>query len=139
MKVGNTLNDLHNALAHAVYEGFPKIEYEDRDWEHYRITKEDRRITKTRNHREEDFSVEAMFPQTWASTALGFGGLGGAAMTTAYTIILKSDYGLGYCVYFQGRFAYRIDQPNDRFFQDINNKQMACVKDAENYYQKEKQ
>ena len=30
--------------------------------------------------------VEAMFPQTWSDTSLGFGGVGGQAFTTAYKI-----------------------------------------------------
>lgn len=136
MTASDAITDLHLALAHSVYEGFPEIEYEDRDWEHYRVSKEDRRITKKRKHTEHDITVLAMFPQTWSSTALGFGGLGGAAMTTAYTIVLESNYGLGCCVYFQGKFAYRIDKPNDRFFQDINNRQMVKVKEANDLYQK---
>lgn len=51
--------------------------------------------------------VVAMFPQTWGSTSIGFGGLGGAAMTTAYTVVL-TVHGTEFAVYFGGRFAYLV-------------------------------
>lgn len=40
-----------------------------------------------------------VFPELWSSTALGYGGMGGQAMTTAYTVIIvdrTSDMGLVY-------------------------------------------
>lgn len=49
-----------------------------------------------------------MFPQIWGSTAKGYGGMGGAAMTEAYTVVVstRSDA----CVYFQSStLAYRVD------------------------------
>ena len=124
----NPIENLHNALAHAVYEGFPTIEYEDRDWEHYRKTKEDKRVNKIRKHVDYDVNVYAMFPQTWGSTALGFGGVGGQAFTSAYVIILFSNQGSGCCVYFGGRFAYHVKKPNDKFFNDIKDRSMCDVK-----------
>jgi len=136
MKTGNGINDLHSAFAHAVYAGFPEFEYEDRDWEHYRKTKEDRRITKKGKHTEYNISVYAMFPQTWASTALGFGGIGGAAITSAYTTILESDQGGGFCVYFGGKFAYRIQQPNEKFYEDIARRNMSEVRGAGEKYER---
>jgi hypothetical protein len=49
------------------------------------------------------------FPQMWGSTALGFGGIGGAAMTKAQTtIVLPEDRSAAH-VYFNSRFAYTID------------------------------
>jgi len=54
----------------------------------------------------------AMFPQMWGSTALGFGGMGGAAMTTAYTIVMGTDYSRLYSVYFNGRYAYCAELTN---------------------------
>lgn len=130
------INKLHNALAHAQYEGFPEFEYEDRDWEHYRKTKEDKRIKKSRKHSSYDIIVFAMFTQTWGSTALGFGGLGGQAMTSDYVVILESEQA-GYCVYFGGRFAYRIAKPNEQFLEDvIINRRMADVSVAKTRYEK---
>ena len=34
-----------------------------------------------------EFEVISVFSQTWGSTALGFGGIGGQAITSAYTTI----------------------------------------------------
>jgi hypothetical protein len=135
MKHGNAITDLHAALAHAAYEGFSPIKYEDRDWELFRKTKEDLRIKKTRRPADDDIEVHAMFAQAWGSTALGFGGLGGQAITVAYTTVLQS--GAEFCVYFAGRFAYRVTAPGDRFFYDIAARRMADVRDHQKYVGKE--
>ena len=127
MRADKPLNDLHNALAHAAYEGFSIHEYEDRDWEAYSKGDKDKTVKKTRKHRDYDIEVYNMFPQTWGSTALGFGGIGGASMTTAYTIILYSQLNGEYCVYFGGSFAYRIDKPDNQFFEDISRGYMESV------------
>lgn len=127
------VNDLHHALAHAQYKGFPEIEYEDRDWEHYFKTKEDKRVTKKRSHASHDITLFAMFTQTWSSTALGFGGVGGQAFTSAYTIVLESEHGVGFCVYFGGKFAYRVERPNEKFFDDLNNRRMVEVSKSASY------
>ena len=126
------VNTLHHALAHASYKGFPEYEYEDRDW-----GKMDSKvmIKKKARHSERDMTVIAMFPQLWGSTALGFGGVGGAAMTNAYTIVIQSEQGFGYCVYFNGRLAYRIENPNSSFFEDINKRYMADVTMAKIRYE----
>lgn len=134
LNLGNGINDLHRAFAHATYEGFPEIHYEDRDWEHYRKTKEDKRIKKKRKHSEHDVYVFSMFPQTWGSTALGFGGLGGQAITSAYVVVLKSTVDRGFCVYFGGRFAYYVEHPNSTFFDDITKSKMCDVKEFYNRY-----
>lgn len=131
----NPINDLHHALANALYEGFPEFEYEDRDWEHYHKTKIDKRIKKSRRHSSYDITVFAMFTQTWSSTALGFGGVGGQAITGAYTIVLESEQGCGFCVYFGGRLAYHIQKPNQKFFDDILNRRMVEVKSAKSLYE----
>lgn len=60
-----------------------------------------------------------MFTQVWGSTALGFGGVGGQAITSAYTVVIGGPCG-DFCVYFAGRFAYRIERPNARFLNDIS-------------------
>lgn len=135
MRAGNGISDLHLALSHAMYEGFPEFTYHDRDWEHYRKTKEPRVIEKKRKHTEHDIGIYSMFSQTWGSTALGFNGLGGAAITDAYVIILHSYRGVpGFCVYFGGRFAYYIENPNQQFFNDIQSRNMASVEDAKTVY-----
>jgi hypothetical protein len=134
MFTNDPINTLHHALAHAQYEGFPEFEYEDRDWEQYYKTKKDVRITKSRKHSAHDITVFAMFTQTWGSTALGFGGVGGASMTSAYVVVLESEQGLGFCVYFGGRFAYHIKKPNPQFFDDVINRKMSDVRGAHTKY-----
>ena len=48
------------------------------------------------------------FPQLWGSTALGFGGPGGAAMTTAQSYAV--EFSGRVFVYFGSRFAYELDE-----------------------------
>ena len=57
----------------------------------------------------DDFEIYT-FTQAWGSTALGFGGIGGQAITEANTYVLvplysASDYNTCF-VYFAGRYAY---------------------------------
>lgn len=73
-----------------------------------------------------------MFMQMWGSTALGFGGMGGAAMTPAYTVIVKGPAGDA-CVYFMGRFAYRVPTRNAAFMADMAAQRMASVQNANKY------
>jgi hypothetical protein len=132
MSIDYPVDTLHRCIAHACYKGFPEIEYEDRDWS---ITDKKVFVTKARPHSERDITVQAMFPQTWSSTALGFGGLGGQVMTSAYTVVIKSQYA-GYLVYFGGRMAYNITRANDQFFKDIAECRMHEVKGAKEKYER---
>ncbi len=52
----------------------------------------------------DDLAVYA-WPQTWSSTALGFGGMGGQALTVAPTTVVVHENTA--FVYFAGRPAYR--------------------------------
>ena len=74
------------------------------------------------------------FDQTWGSPALGFGGCGGSAMTTArtYILIAKNDLKHAY-VYFSGRYAYTAFV-NDAFCEDMDKYQMASVQVAASRY-----
>ena len=74
-----------------------------------------------------------LFPQTWGSTALGFGGIGGAAMTTVSVAVITSLPRHRAAVYFGPRHAYTIDRPNAAFFVDVANHQMVALKDAIKY------
>ncbi|PRY38492.1 hypothetical protein CLV58_109219 [Spirosoma oryzae] len=72
------------------------------------------------------------FQQTWGSTALGFGGMGGSAITQAYTTVIVCKQQA--VVYFGGRKAYRVDQMNQNFADDLKNHRMAsCKRAAERY------
>jgi len=132
-KDSQPINSLHLSLAHASYEGFPLYEYESRDWSSSDKTA---RITKQERHTEYHMSVYSMFSQEWSSTAMGFGGLGGQAITSAYTVIIQSERGCGFCVYFGGRFAYRIEKPNQKFFEDVSSRQMSKVAGAKALYER---
>lgn len=60
-----------------------------------------------------------VFLQAWASTALGFGGIGGQAMTSAYTTVIWEENTGIYGVFFGERLAYAIKSPNDLFMEDL--------------------
>lgn len=67
------------------------------------------------------------FPQLWGSTALGFSGFGGQAMTTAYTTV-AADINTGiYGVFFEETLAYIIKNPNEQFYEDLSNHKMVEV------------
>lgn len=72
------------------------------------------------------------FPQVWSSTALGFGGVGGNAITSAYTTVVVGPFGDA-CVYFNGRFAYQVLNANAAFYEDLSAFNMASVADARKY------
>lgn len=81
----------------------------------------------------DDFDI-IDFDQTWASTALGFGGMGGSAMTTERTYVLTSrkyeDYAI---VYFGGTYAYCVKK-NEAFERDLEQHLMASVQGATTRY-----
>ena len=89
-----------------------------------------------------------VFTQTWASTALGFGGVGGSAMTTKYTTVFRthifsiySNYKMDkdmffYTVFFDSEFAYIIPSEghrNEKIEDDIKKRQMKSVREAKDY------
>ena len=68
--------------------------------------------------------------QMWGSTACGFGGIGGAAMTNADTIIVEfSEYKVA-CVYHSGRFAYSC-MTDDSYRAYVNFRSFPGKADAE--------
>ena len=70
------------------------------------------------------------FPQTWGSTALGFGGIGGSAMTTAQTYVVTVQGRV--LVYFGSRFAYEIkDTLRWKLEEYLNKRFFPAVKDFE--------
>jgi hypothetical protein len=134
--VENPITDLADCVAHAQYVGFSDIEYETRDWETYRKTREDVRVPARRRPTTRDFGVYAMFPQTWGSTALGHGGMGGAAMTTAYTVVLECYATQEFLVYFGGEFCYKVDRRSCNhavFVEDCRNHCLVSKRDSEKY------
>jgi hypothetical protein len=144
MRLGSAVQAVHEAVAAALHRDLPHIEYADRDWQVWRsLTPEQQKqsqqdrslgwITKTRPPQDYDVEV-CMFPQTWGSTALGYGGMGGAAVTTAYTVVV-SDH-VHACVYFgSGTLAYSVNlnscTPDGRaqFHADVQNHRMVARAD----------
>ena len=80
----------------------------------------------------DDFELYT-FNQIWGSTALGFGGIGGQAMTSARTYVFVPVTCNQKCfVYFGGRYAYTADYC-DNFREDLRNQQMVAVNLAGKY------
>jgi hypothetical protein len=71
------------------------------------------------------------FPQMWGSTALGFGGIGGQAMTKALTTVIYDPHNDFCAVFFDGRLAYYYKNPSGAFFEDIRLMRMEpCSRSA---------
>lgn len=116
--MSNPITTLHEALSAAVLRDLPECVYTERDWvEWHKMSQEMRNdaiknnTVPTTTHSRRPYTDEVnvtLFNQGWGSTALGYDGIGGAALTDAYTVIVEF---LGtYCVYFGcGRLAYKID------------------------------
>jgi hypothetical protein len=118
MHLGSPFDALHGAIASAVHQDIPEITYQDRDWAAFKGMTGPEQVDAVNNHTEPmitktrrvytDEVEVVMFPQTWGSTALGYGGIGGSAMTPAYTVVVSYENYM--CVYFGGgRLAYRLD------------------------------
>lgn len=75
-----------------------------------------------------------MFEQTWGSTALGFGGIGGQAVTSAYTVVVDGPMGDA-CVYFGGTLAYHVLKPNAQFREDVAQHALRDRAGAANRYE----
>ena len=75
----------------------------------------------------DDFEMYT-FEQMWGSTALGFGGIGGQAMTVARTyVFIPIPTNDQKCfVYFGGKFAYAVNYSR-KFMDDVQAGRMASV------------
>ncbi len=128
MSTDNPIETLAASLHAGCLRDLPDIEYRDRDWEAHRkfmngLSNEEKValhakeketgqvegpfVEKIRRPSPHDCEV-VMFPQTWGSTALGFGGVGGQAFTNAYTVVVECARAGAKAVYFGGRFAYLV-------------------------------
>ena len=83
----------------------------------------------TRRRRKLEEFVIHDFDQTWASTALGFGG---SALTTARTYVLIPYHEEKAYVYYGTRFAYECGI-NGRLYEDIKKHDIASVQDKGRY------
>lgn len=74
----------------------------------------------------DDFEIH-IFEQTWGSTALGFSGIGGQAMTTANTYVFIPLFVHQNCfVYFGAKFAYAVPY-SEVFVKDVGQQKMEPV------------
>lgn len=74
-----------------------------------------------------------IFSQTWPNTALGYKGAAGCdVITTADTIVIYHPEGPAMVYYECDRLAYKVEKPNNKFFEDLSH---ATLKD-ENIYEK---
>ena len=80
----------------------------------------------------DDFELHT-FEQIWRSTALGFGGVGGQAVTSAMTyVFIPMGVNQKCFVYFAGRFAYTVDY-SDKFMKDVLGCNVASVYESGKY------
>lgn len=118
MNTSNPITSMATALMRALDRDLPPIRYERKG------EKRERRPLQ------QEVSV-CQFQQQWGSTALGFGGIGGAAMTIADTTVVLCQSSA--CVYFNGEHAYTIKRCNDLFDGDCLSQSMRKVADAKDY------
>ena len=95
---------------------------------------------KSHNHRAVTFSIET-FPQTWGSTCTGFditedgkATVGGCAMTTEYTTVVRASRINSYVVFFGDRICYAIHNPTKEFYDDLMNRNLASLSEAKKRY-----
>ena len=70
------------------------------------------------------------FIQVWSTTALGFDyTFSGQAITPAYTTVVETIDGK-YYVFFDGRFAYCVENPTEEFRKDLANLSLKSVEKA---------
>lgn len=82
---------------------------------------------KDRQHTTVDNFQMLIFDQVWGSTALGFGGIGGQAMTKARTYVFIPEVDGENCiVYFAGRFAYSVPY-SETFMEDVRAGRLESV------------
>lgn len=115
MNIDHPSKALSDALGAAIHRDLSPIPY--RRWTP--AMKKDgvaRDDAPLEHRRPSSWEVEVvMFPETWGSTALGYGGVGGSAMTPAYTIIVSCDQVAEACIYWGGsRLGAKLDLTDRR-------------------------
>ena len=131
MRSGNCVESLASAFYSALLVDLPDIDY--KQWTPAMKkdgVKPEEAPVKQRRPREDDVEV-VHFEQGWGSTALGFGGMGGSAMTSAYTTVVTCNGAAA--IYFAGRHAYSIAKYNTKFIIDMSGQAMASRRDAGRY------
>ena len=129
----NPIETLSLAIGAAIHNEkiLPSIEYEWKSPSDHREGK-----PGVMKQRRPDLSRDIQvvhFPQSWGSTALGFGGMGGAAITSAYTTIVMMNH-LYAAVFFGGEHAYSVKM-DSTFRDDMHLQRMPDVSMAHKKYE----
>ena len=134
MRSGDGIADSLLCLGMACAKDLPDIEYERtvfRKEDAGKAMHERPREKALRRPIPEECDVYS-WPQTWGSTAIGFGGMGGASMTTAQTTLVRHNN--KWAVYFGQRLAYLLDKPvTSAFTNDFQTRSMRPVEDCGKY------
>lgn len=112
------MSDLNQAIAHYSTELVysipqpPQTNQRGIEW-NKRIARDVKMFWSNRGYDEFlDFNVH-MVKQNWGSTSAGWGGIGGAAMTETYTVVIHCFKLQIIAVYYQGQIAYVMDISGD--------------------------
>lgn len=127
----NHIRDLASAIFSACHTNLTSIEYEG-FVPHAQRAKGIKGEKLNRRPTEHDIEV-CQFEQTWGSTALGHGGIGGTSTTTAPTtvVICRNEA----CVYFGGQFAYKVSARCQQLREDIRKQHVASKRESTMYEQ----
>lgn len=110
MQLEHPSETIAEALGAALHRDFSEISYKGWTPKMKRdgLTKEEAPI-KHRRPSTRDVEI-TMFAESWGSTALGYGGMGGSAITPAYTVIVECGQVSEACVYWGcGRLGVKLD------------------------------
>ena len=95
---------------------------------------------KLQNYQAITFDIET-FPQIWGSTCTGFditedgkATVGGCAMTTEYTTVVRANRINSYVVFFGDRICYAVHDPGKEFYDDLMNRNLASLSEAKKKY-----
>lgn len=140
---------LASALHHAANCALPEVSHTVLDRESMAVwspearhaaAKANRLLYKSASRRPypEECEIKAMFLQTWGSTAMGFGGVGGAAVTSVYTVVIQGPDRTA-AVYWAGQLAYLVppgvsDAQREMFRQDVSKGHTAARRNAAERY-----
>ncbi len=130
MRAYNPIETLAEAIYSATLRDLPGIEYESKTIEQRKNNLPGE--LKKRRPDQRDITIRH-FPQIWGSTALGFGGMGGASMSEAYTTIVFLNNTIA-AVYFGGGFAYSV-MVNEVFMKDVTACRAGSISDAQKNYE----
>lgn len=87
-----------------------------------------------------DFDA-VVFSQLWGSTCTGFDvmpdgspAIGGSAMTKEYTTVMHELLTDTYVVFFGDKPCYKVENANDKFLEDLKNKNLDSLSMAKRNY-----